>query len=479
MSKTLLVNLLKETLSMVAVDPKFDKAYRTLKSDMKEHSFRVHYRTIVKQIKVQLAFRYAKSNLDKYQEFTSLTPENRKKIDTVIETEAKKIAAKAREGALADITSFNASNPQSRIDIQGGNSIFTVTAFIAIEDQEMVKRWKGGEEVPQGVFSRMKTYYTAQLRESEKVIYQALSIKDKKRTKQRLLDAGHFDETAVSLQQAKDAQSFFRDGFQDELKNVGITSRDLRNLGIDISVSKSSDYDTDKVMIYLQSSSANQSAGSKDAQKGPKAIMRDMLSKAIIRAEKSNARWTEAKGSDSRIDIEKKKVIKSFNKSLKKSSKLKTKSVGTKIEFSNVSKTSVKKEKGKISKAPSSQFKLGKLSKAPRSRQTESANSSVALASLINSKLAATVRENMGKPRLENQSGRFASSVKVTNVVSTKQGFPSIGYTYQKNPYQIFEQGVGKTPWATADRDPRKLIETSIRDIAKELLIGRFYTRRV
>jgi hypothetical protein len=103
----------------------------------------------------------------------------------------------------------------------------------------------------------------------------------------------------------------------------------------------------------------------------------------------------------------------------------------------------------------------------------------VALASLINSKLTATVRENMGNPRLENQSGRFASSVKVTNVVSTKQGFPSIGYTYQKNPYQIFEQGVGKTPWATADRDPRKLIETSIRDIAKELLIGRFYTRRV
>ena len=59
----------------------------------------------------------------------------------------------------------------------------------------------------------MKTYYTAQLRASEKVIYQALSIKDKDRTKQPLLDAGHFDETAVSLQQAKDAQSFFRDGF--------------------------------------------------------------------------------------------------------------------------------------------------------------------------------------------------------------------------------------------------------------------------
>ena len=479
MSKALLVNLLEETLAMVAADAKFNKAYRTLKSDMKEHSFRVHYRTIVKQIKVQLAFQYANSNLDKYQEFTSLTPENRKKIDTVIETEAKKIAAKAREGALADITSFNGRNPQSRIDIQGGSSIFTVTAFIATEDQNMIELWKGGKEIPQSVFSRMKSYYTAQLRASEKVIYQALSIKDKKRKKEPLLAAGHFDETAVSLQQAKDAQSFFRDGFQDELKNAGVTSRDLRNLGIDISVSKSSDYDTDKVMIYLQSYSANARAGSKDAQKGPKAIMRDMLSKAIIRAEKSNARWTEAKGSDSRIDIEKKKVIKSFNKGLKKSSKLKTKSVGTKIEFSNVSKTSVKKEKGKLSKTPSSQFKLGKLSKAPRSRETKSANSNVALASLINSKLAATVRENMGNPRLENQSGRFASSVRVTNIVSTKQGFPSIGYTYQKNPYQIFETGAGKTPWATPDRDPRNLIDRSIREIAAELLVGRFYTRRV
>ena len=77
----------------------------------------------------------------------------------------------------------------------------------------------------------------------------------------------------------------FETVFQDKLKNVGITSRDLRNLGIDISVSKSSDYDTDKVMIYLQSSSANRSAGSKDAKQGPKAVMREMLAEAIIRAE--------------------------------------------------------------------------------------------------------------------------------------------------------------------------------------------------
>ena len=37
----------------------------------------------------------------------------------------------------------------------------------------------------------------------------------------------------------------------------------------------------------------------------------------------------------------------------------------------------------------------------------------------------------------------------------------------------------GKHPWATADRDPRKVIDRSIREIAAELLTGRFYTRRV
>ena len=46
----------------------------------------------------------------------------------------------------------------------------------------------------------------------------------------------------------------------------------------------------------------------------------------------------------------------------------------------------------------------------------------------------------MGAPRLENRTGRFASSARVTDITSTKQGFPSIGYTYEKNPYSVFEK---------------------------------------
>jgi hypothetical protein len=98
---------------------------------------------------------------------------------------------------------------------------------------------------------------------------------------------------------------------------------------------------------------------------------------------------------------------------------------------------------------------------------------------LLNAKLPDVVRKNMTYPSLINRTGKFSSSVKVTDIVRTPKGFPSVGYTYEKNPYQIFELGAGKTPWASGDRDPRALIDKSIREIAAELAIGRFFTRRV
>ena len=82
----------------------------------------------------------------------------------------------------------------------------------------------------------------------------------------------------------------------------------------------------------------------------------------------------------------------------------------------------------------------------------------------------------MGAPALENVTGRFASGVRVVNVVQNKQQ-PTIQYTYQRNPYQIFE---GQEPWAAGGaRDPRRLIDKSIREIAAELAIARFNTQRI
>lgn len=111
-------------------------------------------------------------------------------------------------------------------------------------------------------------------------------------------------------------------------------------------------------------------------------------------------------------------------------------------------------------------------------RKRSSANSMFSLATIINQKLPDTVRKNMGAPALENVTGRFANSVRITDISATAKGYPSIGYTYMRDPYQVFEVGHGGAAWASTERDPRKLIDASIREIAAEMAIGRFYTRR-
>ena len=98
---------------------------------------------------------------------------------------------------------------------------------------------------------------------------------------------------------------------------------------------------------------------------------------------------------------------------------------------------------------------------------------------MINKTLSRVIRKNMRPPALQNQTGGFANSVRVQDVNTTRDGYLSFGYTYQKDPYQVFEVGKGTAPWSTAQRDPRKLIDKSIREVAAELALGRFYTRRL
>lgn len=118
---------------------------------------------------------------------------------------------------------------------------------------------------------------------------------------------------------------------------------------------------------------------------------------------------------------------------------------------------------------------------APKPKQRKASmpgnpNSIIHFLGVIKSQLPQTVAKNMGDPRLNYRSGRFASSVNITDVIQTPQGFPSVGYTYMKGPYQTFEPGYAQ---GSEDRDPRKLIDASIRELAAQYAIGRFYTRRV
>ena len=155
----------------------------------------------------------------------------------------------------------------------------------------------------------------------------------------------------------------------------------------------------------------------------------------------------------------------------------------------NINPKNVKNKKGNSGKVRDTKKAKGRLtiteakmaagvSSRKKQRPSQKDVSPVRLMALINAKLPQTVAGNMGEPRLVNRTGRFAGSTKVTDIMPTAQGYPSIGYTYEKSPYGVFETTSG-TRFASADRDPRPLIEGSIREIATQLIGGRFYTRRV
>ena len=85
----------------------------------------------------------------------------------------------------------------------------------------------------------------------------------------------------------------------------------------------------------------------------------------------------------------------------------------------------------------------------------------------------------MSYPSLENRTGRFAQSVKALRT-NEKRGMENIIYTYDKDPYQVFEMsGKGDRRWATQARDPRTIIDESIREIAAKIMMGRFVTTRI
>lgn len=162
---------------------------------------------------------------------------------------------------------------------------------------------------------------------------------------------------------------------------------------------------------------------------------------------------------------------------IKKDKKIRTKTLKEEGLVKYPSKNTIKKADNKRIKKPRGvAMKVSRPIMEEQKRVEQPTLNLNALKAQINARLSMTVIKNMGTPALENRTGRFARSVQVTDVTQTSKGFPSIGYTYQKYPYQTFEPGFKQ---GSTQRDPRTLIDRSIREIASELLVGRFYTRRV
>ena len=108
--------------------------------------------------------------------------------------------------------------------------------------------------------------------------------------------------------------------------------------------------------------------------------------------------------------------------------------------------------------------------------QASTPATTISLLTLLKLKLPATVAKNMGDPRLNYQTGRFAASVEPLNVTKSERGRLNVSYRYQTNPYQVFERGGALY---RPQRDPRDLISLSIREIAAELKLTEVATRRI
>jgi len=292
-----------------------------------------------------------------------------------------------------------------------------------------------------------------------------------------VIQAGHEHGGGILETQMRAAFNTTYNKYTKELQKEGIRSaqemyRVLQGLGLNLSVVRADD--GEGFVIMLEDKTSNIKAG-QSAKAAKKEFIRTASN--IL----NNTDLGNLEGSDSIVRRNRKLIIKQVAKEFKKNPGVKVKTEDTKLKKSK-GKASATIAKPKIKKGqtvglaanvalPRGGKRQGKRKPAPPK---------MALANILgvlNSQLPNVVANNMGEPRLVNRTGRFAQSVRATDVSQTAQGFPSIGYTYEKARYGVFESTSG-TSRASIERDPRPLIDQSIREIVVGFGLGRIYTRR-
>lgn len=142
------------------------------------------------------------------------------------------------------------------------------------------------------------------------------------------------------------------------------------------------------------------------------------------------------------------------NSKIKKKVKSPIKQQNVKVKSKNVRVNKAKRAKG-----------------VSRAAGTAAANP-VGLKNLIQKALPQTIEKNMGLPALVNRTGRFRQSAEIQDVIPLPKSV-EIRYSYQTDPYQVFEPEFGN-PLATNRRDPKRIIGGSIREIAQQIMGNRF-----
>ena len=153
----------------------------------------------------------------------------------------------------------------------------------------------------------------------------------------------------------------------------------------------------------------------------------------------------------------------------------------------NKAKKRKETSKGKVATTLAGRKKVTKKRKSTKVRSRVRVNDEqfqpngnpLALAELINKMLPEALLMKMQAPALVNRTGRFRSSAEVTNVMIGPRGGTNVEYTYQRDPYEVFEPGSG-SPLANQYRDPRAIIGGTVRELAQTIMGKKFIrTRRV
>lgn len=147
----------------------------------------------------------------------------------------------------------------------------------------------------------------------------------------------------------------------------------------------------------------------------------------------------------------------------------------TSVKFKRVDYSINPKYKSTNFVSPNKSTKTIDLVKKSATNVETQDQSIVLLQNLLNNSLVEQIKQNMGNGNrrdiLNLRTGRFAESVKITNISRSRQGMITAFYTYMRNPYATFSVG-GKQQYPRS-RDPKLLISKSIRDIAKQQMIDK------
>lgn len=435
--------------------------YRVMTADSKYHTFTVSSAGILRETNKE----FKKRNVQPNEQQSKAIAGAAKKAYTTI----KDVIKKLKKDVEVDKSTY--------IQTERLRFVFKTYELVGPKPSKLYK----AQRDPYVTFSKIKEIYRDALAEYFKdlqlITNDAIRQKKKgasgkynKETKVgTFFHLGHLDTMGVSETQLQDGLSkALMELPENEKQNVNGV---LKQYGINLSYIRNDD--KDMMFVKIESASDNLKRGGQIGQ-AKKALLKslnDVLLDLNV--------WM-LDGSDSPIERKRKQasmaLIDPFA-ALGKSNTVKVKKKKEKIKKSSKKastlKTTPKERHGKEA------LNMGTMAvtRARRKEKSDSpASSPLHMIALINKQLPEVVAKNMQAPALQYQSGRFAESVRVTDIIKTPKGYPSIGYTYSKFPYQTFETGYAQ---GDALKDPRNLIQGSIREIAAQLAMGRFFMRRI